>query len=119
VAHFKESIVNPDMIGYARKLHDSHHQGYARISEMMARRGVTLTPDEWCVVLGGRPKSRVSKPSVTIVKQPAPPTYGERYRASLRAGFDPFEMLDAINECPHGRMPGYAGSACACWKVTA
>lgn len=46
---------------------------------------------------------------------PEEKTFPRGYRRALRSGIDPLEMLDAINECPHGRLPDYPGWACECW----
>ena len=29
---------------------------------------------------------------------------------------DPLELLDAANECGHGRLPSDPGPACSCWE---
>jgi hypothetical protein len=46
-------------------------------------------------------------------------TFAAGYRRGLASGIDLLEALDANNECAHGRLPGYQGTACACWQPTA
>lgn len=46
-------------------------------------------------------------------------TFTQDYRDGLAQGIDYLELGDAVNECPHGRMPGYQGHACNCWAVLA
>lgn len=106
--------MNPELLAYARKLH-AHHQGYAHISHKLAGRGVTLTPDQWCRVLGGRSKNKPKPPAKVEKREPMSVARG--YRAALAAGVDPLEWRDAINECPHGRLPDYTGDSCACWRA--
>jgi hypothetical protein len=40
-----------------------------------------------------------------------------RYMQGVADGEDLLEQLDAGNECPHGRLPGYTGVSCDCWAV--